>query len=51
VFDKLVVTSDALFNGNDEAFIEIEDVFNIGTPFDIELSNVSYNTFKFYKNF
>lgn len=49
VFNKFVVTSDALFNGNDEAFIEIEDVFNIGTPFDIELSNVSYNTFKFYE--
>ena len=49
VFDRFTVTSDALFNGNEDAFIEIIDVFDIGTPFDIELSSVSYNTFKFYQ--
>lgn len=42
------VTSDALFNGNDDAFIEIENIFD-NTQFDIEFSNVSFNTYKFFE--
>jgi len=48
-FNTFTVASDALFNGNDDAFIEIEDVFDTGTSFEIELSSMSYNTFKFYE--
>ena len=49
IFNEFTVTSDALFNGNEDAFIEIIDVFDFGDSFHTELSNVSYNTFKFYQ--
>lgn len=48
-FNQFTVTSDALFNGNKNAFFEIIDVFDIGTSYDIKLSSVSYSTFKFYQ--
>lgn len=48
VSSMFTVTNDALFNGNDDAFIEIENIFD-NTQFDIEFSNVSYNTFKFFE--
>lgn len=49
VFNTFTVTSDALFNGNEDAFIEINDVYAFGDYFNIEVSNMSYNTFKFYQ--
>jgi len=49
IFDTFSVTSDALFNGNEDFFIEIIDVFDYDGSYSIELSSVSYNTFKFYQ--
>lgn len=48
--DELAVNDDTLFNGNRDAYLEV-DIFWIPSSVSVQLSNVSPETYSFYKGF